>query len=436
MRRRLRIWLAVGALSAGLVATALPGLSAEPSAPTIHPQVSQVCATGFFRCMSFVRTDLPHVTDAQAAHDGYGPADLHAAYRLPWKGGKGRTVAIVDAYDYPTAEQDLAVYRSYYHLPPCTTKNGCFRKVNQDGKASPLPRPDPDWTLEEALDIEMVSAICPDCHIVLVEASSADETSVTMDRSSDLGHAVEAAATLPGVVAISNSYGSLGVEPDEAQTLDVDYNHPGIAVTVSSGDSGYGAAWPAASPYVISVGGTSLTKAKNARGWSETAWQGPADGLAVPEAFGAGGSGCSLWEPKPAWQKDKGCANRTISDVSAVADPDTGVAIYTSYPVTGTPLSGWLVVGGTSVSSPVVASIYALAGNNGVTSSSNVALRYPAERLYQRTRDLYDVTTGQEFPVPAACSGGAYVCKAQKGYDGPTGNGTPDGLGAFVPPRR
>jgi subtilase family serine protease len=428
--------LGVSAVSA--VVLAVPGSAApRPAAHVAVPKVARVCATGFYQCMAYVRTDLTPVAAPAAPHPGYGPKELHSAYELPWKGGKHATIAIVDAYDDPTAEHDLAVYRSYYHLPACTTKNGCFHKVNQDMQSSPLPRPDADWALEESLDLDMVSAICPQCHILFVEASSADETNVTLDHSSDLGHAAAMAATWPGVVAISNSYGSLGVEPDEAKTLDFEYDHPGIAVVVSSGDSGYGAAFPADSKYVIAAGGTSLTRSTNTkRGWTESAWTSPAAGQAIPEVFGAGGSGCSMWESKPKWQKDKGCKGRTIADFAAVADPATGVAIYVSYPSANTPITGWTVVGGTSVSSPILSAVYGLAGNKGVTSSRNVALRYPAERLYTHTKDLWDVTTGATSPAPVTCSGGAYVCQAGKGYDGPTGNGTPHGIKAFVPPTR
>jgi subtilase family serine protease len=410
--------------------------NAIPSAAAVaapHIKVQRVCTSGFFRCDALLRTDLPVVANAEAAHDGLSPANLRSAYKLPATGGKGKTIAIVDAYDDPTAESDLNVYRSYYHLGACTTKNGCFKKVNQDGKTTSLPRPDPLWALEESLDLDMASAICPDCKILLVEASSADETSTTMDKGADLPHAVATAATFPGVVAISNSYGSVGVEPNEASTEDFEYNHPGIAVTVSSGDSGYGAAYPATSQYVIAVGGTTLTADKSKRGWSETVWGSPVADTSVPEVFGATGSGCSMWEPKPAWQKDKGCTGRTEADVSAVADPETGVAVYDTYPADGTPITGWQVVGGTSASSPIVAGIYALAGNKGVTTSTSTAARYPASRLYSRTGNLFDVVSGQNFPEPAACSGGAYVCQAGKGYDGPTGNGTPNGLAAFKP---
>lgn len=435
MSARFRIWASLATVLAAMGAVALPSHAATPMAAAAKITVQRVCTTGFYRCDAVLRTDLPRVTNADAAHDGLTPADLHSAYNLPMKGGAGKTVAIVDAYDDPNAEADLNVYRSYYGLGACTTKNGCFKKVNQNGETSPLPRPDPDWALEESLDLDMVSAICPQCHILFVEADSADETSVTMDKSSDLGHAVATAATFPGVVAISNSYGSLGVEPDEANTLNFEYNHPGIAVTVSAGDDGYGAAWPASSPDVISVGGTNLTKADNSRGWAETTWSSPTE-VSVPEVFGATGSGCSMWEPKPAWQHDKGCTGRTISDVSAVADPETGVAIYDSYPADGTPITGWSVVGGTSVSSPIIGAVYGLAGNRGLTSGGSVARRYPASRLYARTQYLNDVTSGSNFvsQASALCSGGAYVCVAGPGYDGPTGNGTPNGLRAFMPP--
>lgn len=435
MVRRWKAWAALGAAAVALGAAALPGQALTgASVPTGVAHVARVCSVGFYRCLSLIRTDLAKVPSATSAHDGYGPAALHSAYRLPWRGGTGRTVAVVDAYDDPNAEADLAVYRSYYHLPPCTTANGCFRKLNQLGAPAPLPTPDVNWALEESLDIQMVSAVCPRCRIVLVEASSADETNTTNDAHSDLADAAATAAGLPGVVAVSNSYGSFGPEPDEP-ALDAKYDHPGVAVTVSSGDYGYGASWPAASRYVVAVGGTTLTRdSASRRGWSESAWESPTAALAIPQVTGAAGSGCSLWEPKPAWQTDRGCTRRTIADVAAVADPNTGVAVYDSYPSAST--SGWTVVGGTSVSSPIVASVYALAGNRGATTSGSVAMRYPAARLYARPRYLYDITTGKTFPVPAACTGGGYVCQAGRGYDGPTGNGTPDGLRAFAPARR
>ncbi len=398
---------------AGVIAVAAVAVSQAGASASIPGTFKTVCSTGPIRCMALLRTDIPAVANAQAAHDGFGPADLRSAYNLASaakKGGKGQTVAIVDAYDDPTAEQDLAVYRSYYGLPPCTTANGCFRKVNQDGEQGNYPIANPDWELEESLDLDMVSAICPNCHILFVEANSADEKAVAGIGliQSDLGAAVDTAVNL-GANVVSNSYGSAGPESDWTQ-WDHYYNHPGVAITVSSGDQGYGVAWPAASPYVTSVGGTSLTNASNSRGWSETAWGGATDPADGP------GSGCSLFEPKPAWQVAAGCSGRSVADVSAVADPNTGVAIYDSGLLGG----GWTVVGGTSVASPIIASVYALAGNERSLDYGS----YP----YSHTRYLNDVTSGQNFPETATCGA---ECQAGPGYDGPTGLGTPNGTGGF-----
>jgi subtilase family serine protease len=232
----------------------------------------------------------------------------------------------------------------------------------------------------------MVSAICPNCKIILVEANSSS--------LADLGASVDTAASL-GANAISNSYG--GSESASSAT-DQNYNHPGIAITVSSGDGGYGVEFPASSPYVTAVGGTHLVKDGSARGWSESAWSGA-------------GSGCSAYVPKPSWQKDTGCAMRSVADVSAVADPNTGVAVYETFRRKG----GWQVYGGTSVASPIVAAVFALAGGNFAPS-------YP----YAHTTSLFDVTSGSN----GTC-GGTYLCTAGSGYDGPTGLGTPDGSGAF-----
>jgi subtilase family serine protease len=389
------------------------GAGAHAAASSTAVAFKAICTTGPIQCLSLLRTDILAKPGEQTPHDGYGPADLRSAYNLASAAssrGKGQTVAIVDAYDYPTAEQDLAVYRTYYGLPPCTTKNGRFRKVNQDGEQGNYPRYDPDWELEAALDLDMVSAICPNCQILFVEANSADETQVTGSpvTHSDLGEAVDTAVNL-GANAVSNSYGTVG--PESNWTLfDHYYNHPGVAITASSGDQGYGVIWPAASPYVTAVGGTSLVKASNARGWSETVWGGATDPADGP------GSGCSVWEPKPTWQKDAGCSMRSVADVAAVADPGTGVAIYNSDLIWG----GWNVVGGTSVASPIIASVYALAGNE----TSLVYGSYP----YSHTKELYDVTDGQNFPVTTTCT---YLCQGGPGYDGPTGLGTPNGYKGF-----
>jgi subtilase family serine protease len=330
---------------------------------------------------------------AAAAPSGFGPSSLQAAYNLPSaSGGSGQTVAIVDAYDDPKAEADLGVYRSQYGLSACTTANGCFKKVNQTGGTS-YPRGDSGWAEEESLDLDMVSAACPNCKILLVEASSASMT--------NLGTAVNTAVQL-GAKFVSNSYG--GSESSSDSTYDSTYfNHPGVAITVSSGDNGYGVEYPAASKYVTAVGGTSLKTASTSRGWADTVWSGA-------------GSGCSADDAKPTWQTDSGCARRTVADVSAVADPNTGVAVYDSY----RSATGWMVFGGTSASSPLIAATYALAG---APSSGS----YPASFPYAHTSALYDVTSGSN----GSCSG-SYLCTGSTGYDGPSGLGVPNGTAAFT----
>jgi subtilase family serine protease len=297
----------------------------------------------------------------------------------------------VDAYDDPSAEADMATYRTQFGLPACTSSSGCFRKVDQSGGTN-YPAANGSWSQEISLDLDMVSAICPNCHILLVEGSTAS--------FANLATAENTAAAL-GANAISNSYG--GGESGGA-SYNANYNHPGVAITVSSGDNGYGVQFPASSQYVTAVGGTTLTRdGTTARGWSETTWSGA-------------GSGCSAFFVKPAWQKDAGCSNRTVADVSAVADPNTGVAVYDSFAYLGQ--SGWLVFGGTSVASPILASVYALAGNAATVNYGSYS--------YANTASLYDVTAGSN----GAC-GGSYLCTAGPGYDGPTGNGTPNGTGAF-----
>jgi hypothetical protein len=389
---------------AAAIAPAAPAAAASSPVAQAHaaPSSAAVCgpaAPGFARCLSLVRTDIAAVPSSQvtplATPSGFGPASLQSAYNLgAWEsGGAGRTVAVVDAYDQPNAESDLAAYRLQFGLPACTTANGCFRKVNQSGGTS-YPRANSGWGLEISLDLQMVSAICPKCHILLVEASSAS--------FSNLGAAVNRAVTM-GAVAVSNSYA--GGDSSGDSTLDsAYYNHPGVAITASSGDGGYGVGYPASSRYVVAVGGTTLNPASGGRGWTESAWSGA-------------GSGCSAYESKPSWQADTGCAGRTVADVSAVADPNTGVAVYDSYGY-----GGWLVVGGTSASSPIIASTFALAGTPASGS-------YPASSLYANPGSLYDVVGGSN----GSCSP-TYLCTGVTGYDGPTGLGTPNGIAAFGSP--
>jgi hypothetical protein len=430
-RKTALVLLSVGALLAfgASSASAKPGLGGAPRLPLIGHLVDLGCANpanagltgevlgaaqarfgGALRCFAKA---IGHGSQAgpqvMAGPTGLGPTQIQSAYKLSGLSAAGSTVAVVDAYNDPKAASDLATYRNAYGLPACTTANGCFKQVNQNGAASPLPAGDYGWAEEESLDLDAISAACPTCHILLVEANSA--------QTSDLAAAENAAAKAAGVVAISNSYG--GSEASSERSTDAAYNHPGTAITVSSGDSGYGVQYPAASQYVTAVGGTTLTQASNSRGWTESAWSGA-------------GSGCSAYEPKPSWQNDTGCARRTVADVSADADPNSGLGVYDTYNSCGSSsfcdylielgavqgLDGWAQVGGTSLSSPLTASVYALAGN----TASVVYGSYP----YSHTGGLFDVTSGSN----GSCSP-AYLCTAGAGYDGPTGLGTPDATGAF-----
>jgi subtilase family serine protease len=395
---RLRVLSAVSAAlltSAGTIGVATTGATAAPS-PTGAAHAARVCArpaAGLAGCHALVRTDAAGKPQATSTPSGYGPADLQSAYKLAGTSSGGRTVAVVDAYHDPTAEADLGVYRSHYGLVPCTTANGCFHQVSQTGSAK-LPRTNSGWAQEISLDLDMVSATCPDCRILLVEANSAS--------FADLGAAVNQAARTPGVVAISNSYGG----SDAADTTyGAYYNHPGIAVTASTGDDGYqGGSYPASSSYVTAVGGTSLTRASTTRGWAESTWSGAGAGCSTYNAALAAAAG-----------SDTGCTKRAMADVSAVADPNTGVAVYDSTANQG--VSGWLVFGGTSASAPIIGSVYALSGNTA---------GYANALPYQHTSALFDVTSGADGICPTT-----QWCTARTGWDGPTGLGTPNGVGAF-----
>lgn len=392
---------ATGLASLALVGATAPAAGAAP-APTrpAGKHAVRVCAqavTGA-SCQALrvdPATSASGVTPAAATPSGLFPADLQSAYKLPSAtAGAGRTIAIVDAFDDPAAESDLGVYRSQFGLPACTTANGCFRKVGQTGSATALPRKNASWAEEISLDVDMVSATCPLCHILLVEASS--------NSFANLGAAVNTAARL-GATAISNSYGGSDASDSTNGSF---FNHPGIAVTASSGDGGFGVEYPASSSFVVAVGGTSLRKATGtSRGWTESAWSGA-------------GSGCSAFNTAipSAASFNTGCARRAVADVSAVADPNTGVAVFDSIPFQG--FSGWLVFGGTSASSPIIASVYGLAGNAAAIDAND----FP----YQHAGSLFDVTTGSN----GTCSP-SQLCTARTGWDGPTGLGTPNGTGAF-----
>ena len=393
--------LSFGATAVAVAALASPALAAPaaagqtaPAAPSSRPHPT--CSTaraGDVRCFNQWRTGSGTArTDAagKALPAGYGPADIASAYGLTGTGA-GSTVAIVDAYDNPKAEANLATFRTTFGLPPCTTANGCFRKVNQRGGTTP-PEGDPGWGVEIALDVQAVSSSCPTCKILLVEADSSS--------FADIGKAVNRAAAL-GADVISNSYG--GDEFTSAVALGKQYyTHPGVAQVASSGDYGFGPAQvPAAYPQIIAAGGTTLRK--QGGGWTEKAW-------------GGAGSGCSAWFAKPAWQSDNHCGMRTVADVSAVADPRTGLAVYDTYGLG--PDNGWIVVGGTSLSAPLLAGMIGRAGNAAQLDS--------AEYIYQHRAGLKDVVGGRN----GVC-GGDYLCTGKKGYDAPTGLGSPRGLSAL-----
>ncbi|MFD0733303.1 carboxypeptidase regulatory-like domain-containing protein [Planotetraspora mira] len=402
---------------------ATPTIDTTPSAsPSAAEQAQPLCeapAEGRFSCFALRRPSPAGQPEkrvsAVVAPDGYGPADLIDAYHLPADGGAGQTIAIVDAFDAPTAEADLAIYRAQYGLPACTSESGCFRKVDQRG-GTDYPVPDGGWAGEIALDLDMVSAVAPRANLLLVEADS--------NYPDDLGAAVDQAVAM-GAKFVSNSYGTDREYPDDA-TLDVHYNHPGVAIVASSGDYGYGVSYPAASPYVTAVGGTSLVRDSSARGWSETVWNSTWTSSGA-DRWGAPGSGCSVYGAKPGFQSDRGCAGRTVADVSAVADPVTGVAVYNSYSDTG-----WSVYGGTSASSPIIAGVYAIAGTPVQDTDVN-------SYAYANPGGLNDVVKGDNASCsPGLCGFGAtpscdpaYLCVAAPAYDGPTGLGTPNGAASF-----
>jgi hypothetical protein len=342
------------------------------------------------RCDSLVATNTVVRTGVQPNVSGYGPPDYVSAYHLPHgaKTGKGQTIAIVDAFDDPKAEADLQIYRQQYGLPVCSTANKCFKKVNQRGQQSNYPQANSGWAGEISLDVDMASAICPNCKIILVETDD--------NYFNNLGAGDDEAVKLKANV-VSNSYGG-----GEGYTSNPDYDHPGHIITASSGDQGYGAQQPCSLATVVCVGGTTLARDSSPRGWNEQSWH-------------DAGSGCSALVPKPSWQTDTGCTMRSEADTSAVA---VGAAVYDTYPT-----GGWEVFSGTSVSSPIVASIFALAKNAK-------KLNY-AQSIWQAggTKKLNDITTG---PPNGTCpSQYKYICTVGVGYDGITGWGTAHSIKAF-----
>ena len=364
-----------------------------------------VCGdTGGIHCNARVITDVKGAPSASALPAGVGPAQLHAAYSSATSTASRRVIGIVDAYDDPNITSDLAFYSSTYGiapLPSCATgttatssPTPCFQKVNQNGGTT-YPKTDAGWALEIALDVETAHAVCQNCSIVLVEASSSSYA--------DLMTAVDRAVTL-GSTAVSNSYGSSEFSGETA--YDSHFNKTGVAFVVAAGDAGYGAEYPAASRYVTAVGGTTLLMNTNGTYNRETAWSGT-------------GSGCSAYETKQSWQPTvSGCTKRVISDIAAVADPNTGAAVYDTVKYGNK--TGWFQVGGTSLATPVIAALYALSGN--VSGNAN-QIPYTLGNTSTNLRDVVSGSNGR-------CSG-SLLCTAITGYDGPTGLGTPNGLSAL-----
>ncbi|MDT4997341.1 MAG: hypothetical protein QOD45_1409 [Pseudonocardiales bacterium] len=393
--RRLSAVAAATVALAGSVAAGSVGAADAASSSGVHSK--RVCArattVGYAACDARVRTNAHLKALATTSYtNGYRPDQLKAAYGLNSVTGSP-AVAIVDAYAHPNAAADLAAYRTRFNLDPAN-----LTQYSQTGGSIGNVTGNTGWGQEEMLDLEMVSAICPSCPLIYVGANSAS--------FNDLAAAVNLAVS-KGAKVISNSYG--GNEFSTEGSLASAYDHSGVAITVSSGDNGYGPQVPAAFGTVTAVGGTSLTLNADSSRKAETVWNGA-------------GSGCSAYIAKPSWQHDTACARRTIADVSAVADPATGVAVYDSYGSTGG--ANWYVFGGTSVAAPIIGGVYALSGN---TAGIPASLAYAAS-----SGTLFDVTSGSNgHCVRGRNTSGAYLCTGVVGYDGPTGNGTPNGTGAF-----
>lgn len=375
-----------------------------PARPMSVGKLKAACPkapAGFARCFALFRAQssvnraiAEGIAGPRSRPLGLTPREIERAYRLPISRDSHQTVAVSIAFHTPHLAAYLAMYRRHFGLPPCTVRSGCFRQVNAKGKATPheVSGVGSGWDLEVTLDVSMISVACPSCKILVVEGRNPSTNALAQ---------TERTAARLGASVISNSYGIR--ENGSALTAARAYDRPGHTIVVSTGDFGYTAAnFPADLRTVTAAGGTTLHHAHNKRGWSESAWI-------------AGSSGCSAYVRKPAWQHDKHCQGRTTADVSAVAD---------NVPIFDKVYGGWVTVGGTSISSPLIAGIYGLAGN-----ASSIPLGF----AYSHRGSLFDITRGSNAlfePSKLAC-GKDYLCVAKKGYDAPTGLGTPNGIGAF-----
>jgi subtilase family serine protease len=408
------------------------------SANPVRGLCSAPASAGRARCFAMVRTDVVAGPTPMFAPDGVAPAgevqncrdifskgycpiDLQTAYDLPsLTNGFQKVVAIVDAYGYHHAAADLAVYRKTMGLKACTTQSGCLRIVNQSGQSSPLPPEPPlddDWKGEQSLDLDMVSAICPNCKIILVQTKD--------DYTNDLYAGVTTAGKL-GAKYIGASWGVKEFGGDDGA-----FHQTGVVIAVAAGDEGGGGAsggpqQPCTYTYVVCVGGTHLVRSKSKRGWTETVWNDWSyDACGGP--CGATGSGCSTMIAKPVWQTDGLCAKRAEADISASASLRSAVIVYNSEEGGSCPSNCFWLYGGTSASAQIIAAAYALAGN---ASTQNGASNVWKHHLGH----TYDVLSGNNI-APArginCASGNKYICTARKGFDGPTGFGSPNGLGAL-----
>lgn len=374
MDRRVRFAsIAIFAAIGAAVATACSSTALQ--SPSAHPSVAMP-----LRARPLIVMSGSAVTGAGPLAGGYGPSDLRSAYKLPSATrGAHETVAIVNAYGDPDAASDLALYRKHYGITACTIENQCLTIVNQRGEPKPLPTPNAQWSVNASVGLDMISAVCPKCRILLVEADD--------DSAADLGHSVDTAAGLNApVIATGYAMDEAGSKPYEKY-----YDHPGHMIVAAIGDAGLGDEFPGSSPDVTAVGGTTLTRAKNARGWTENTFTG-----SQPL--------CSAVYAAPPWQKDTGCGMRASGDVGAVADPTTGVAIAYQ--------GSFVEIGGTSVSSPIVAGVYGLAGNAAQLTFGSYSYRHPSHLF----------TVGETIGA---------IRRDGDGFHGSTGNGSPDGVGAF-----
>ena len=317
---------------------------------------------------------------------GLTPDEIKAVYNLPKTGGKG-TVAVIDAYDDQYIEHDLGVFSTTFGLPACTVKNGCL----EVHKMSSAIKTDSGWRGETSLDIEWIHAIAPNAKIFLVEATTPSGT--------NLINAVDYAASRNDVVAVSMSWG--GAEFPEEVSMDSHFvSKSGAIFFASSGDNGAGASWPASSPSVVSVGGTTINFTSSGTFKNETAWNGS-------------GGGVSAYEKEPSYQASysipKSGNMRAIPDVSYNADPASGFSVYWS---SSASKGAWYVVGGTSAGAPQWAAIESL----GLSVTGAKLYSDKAQANYSNY--FRDITSGSN----GTCS---YYCTARKHYDYITGLGSP-----------